>query len=78
MRRRRPACHNGPVIFPGRLRSRITAGVLLITAAIAAWSGRDVRVVLPGWAAAPIAVLLLAIILYAVSTRRRYASSAWS
>jgi signal transduction histidine kinase len=63
------------VIFTGRLRSRITAGVLVVTAVTAAWAARDVRVVLPGWAAAPLAILVLAIIWYAVSIRRRYTGS---
>jgi signal transduction histidine kinase len=63
------------VIFPGRLRTRVFAGVLLVTAVTAAWAARDLRLVLPGWAAAPLAVLLFAIMWYAVSIRRRYTAS---
>jgi signal transduction histidine kinase len=71
----RLACHNRAMIFVGPLRSRIAAGVLFAAAAISAWVCRDVRVTLPGWAAAPLAVLFLAAILYAWSTRRRYTRS---
>jgi len=63
------------MIFVGPLRSRIAAGVLLAAAAISGWAFRDVRVTLAGWAAAPLAVLIVAISLYAWSTRRRYTSS---
>jgi signal transduction histidine kinase len=63
------------MIFVGPLRSRIAAAALLVAAASAAWACRDVRVTLPGWAAAPLAALFLAVIGYAWDTRRRYARS---
>lgn len=75
MRVHRRPCHNGPVIFVSPLRSHIVAGVLTVTAAAAGWACRDVRVTLPGWAAAPLAIGALAVLGYAWSTRRRYASS---
>src|SRR6266542_48363 len=75
MRVHRRPCHNGSVIFASSLRSRIVAGALLAAAAAAGWACRDVRVALPGWAAAPLALLILAILGYAWSTRRRYAAS---
>lgn len=75
MRVHRRPCHNGPVIFGSPLRSRIVVGVLLAAAAAAGWAFRDVRVTLPGWIAAPLALVVLAILGYAWSTRRRYAGS---
>jgi signal transduction histidine kinase len=75
MRLPRRPCHNEPVLFAGPLRSRILAAVLLVAAAAAGVAYRDVRVTLPGWATAPLAIGVLAILGYAWSTRRRYARS---
>jgi signal transduction histidine kinase len=75
MRVRRRPCHNGPVIFASPLRPRIVAGVLTVAAAAAGWACRAVRVTLPGWAAAPLAIGVLAVLWYAWGTRRRYGRS---
>jgi signal transduction histidine kinase len=56
-------------------RTRIVAGVLLAAAVAVGWAGRDVRVTLPGWAIAPLMAVVVFMLWYAVSTRRRYAGS---
>ncbi len=48
---------------------------LVAAAAVAGWAGRELRITLPGWAAAPLTVLVLAVVWYAWSTRRRYERS---
>jgi len=63
------------VIVAGTLRSRVAAGVLLAAAAAAGWACREVGVMMPGSVAAPLAVLFLALLGYAWSTRRRYERS---
>jgi signal transduction histidine kinase len=75
MRSRERPCHNETVIFAGPARSRVAAGLLLAAGAAAGWACRELRVTLPGWAAAPLAVLFLAVVLYAWSTWRRYERS---
>lgn len=68
-------CHNGPVI-PGRiLLVRIIAGLALAGAAAAGWVYRDLRFTVPGWVAAPLAVLAVLFGVYLWSTRRRYERS---
>ncbi|HZM78206.1 MAG TPA: histidine kinase [Candidatus Limnocylindrales bacterium] len=54
---------------------RIASGLLLVAAAAAGWVGRELRLTLPGWAAAPLAALLLFLLWYAWRTRRRYEGS---
>jgi signal transduction histidine kinase len=71
---RRP-CHNETVILAGWWRPRVAAGLLLAAAATAGWTCRELRVTLPGWVAAPLTVLFLAVGWYAWSTRRRYEHS---
>lgn len=63
------------MIVAGTLRSRVAAGVLLAAAAAAGWACREVGVMMPGSVAAPLAVLFLALLGYAWSTRRRYERS---
>lgn len=75
MRARGRPCHNGAVIFAGTLRARVVAGALLAAAATAGWALREVRVTLPGWVVAPLAIGVLAILVYAWSTHRRYERS---
>src|SRR6266498_2801028 len=69
------SCHNGEMIFAGTLRSRVAVGALLAAAAAAGWAFREVRVTLPGRAAAPLAVLFLVVVWYAWSIRQRYERS---
>jgi signal transduction histidine kinase len=63
------------VIFAGTPHPRVAAAVLLAAAAAGGWAFREVRVTLPGWAAEPLAVLVLAVVSYAWSIRRRYERS---
>jgi signal transduction histidine kinase len=49
--------------------------MLLAAAAAAGWLCRDLEMTLPGWIAAPVAVLVVAVVLYAWRTRRRYERS---
>jgi signal transduction histidine kinase len=54
---------------------RIAPVLPLAAAAVAGWAGRELRFTLPGWVAAPLVILTLAIGGYAWSTRRRYERS---
>lgn len=63
------------MILAGTVRSRVAGGLLLAAAATAGWVCRELRVTLAGWVAAPLAVLFLAVVLYAWSTWRRYERS---
>lgn len=54
---------------------RFVPVLLLAAAAAAGWVGRELRFTLPGWVAAPLLLLILAIGGYAWSTRRRYERS---
>ena len=67
MRVTRRCCHNGPV--------RLASGLTLVAAAAAGWAARDLRFTLPGWAGAPLAILIVFLLWYLWSTRRRYESS---
>ena len=67
MRLTRWHCHNGPV--------RVAVGLLLAAAAAAGWAARELSLTVPGWAAAPLAILILTILGYVWSTRRRYERS---
>jgi signal transduction histidine kinase len=63
------------VIFGGALLPRVAAVVLLAASVAGAWVWRASRVTLPGWASAPLAVVLLAAVWYAWRMRRRYERS---
>ena len=54
---------------------RVAPVLVLAAAAAAAWAGRELRFTLPGWAAAPLVILILTIGGYTWSTRRRYERS---